>query len=102
MTLEDFAALIQQDLSRMATKEDLGRIATREDLAALRSEIASNHETLDNKISDLAIRISNVKDELSEKIEGLKYAKEIDELRARVNVLEAKVGIKRGRTGAAA
>lgn len=93
MTLEDFAVLIQRDLTRMATKEDL---------AAFRAEMATNHTVLDNKVSDLAVRISDVKDELSEKIDGLKYAKEIDELRARVNIVEEKLGIKQHKSAGAA
>ena len=100
MTLEDFAALIQTDLKRAATKDDVAELkkdiidiretmATKEDVLQIREEMATQE-----KLSDVADRISNVKDELQEQIAGLKYAKEIDELRSRVNVLESKLGIK--------
>jgi hypothetical protein len=63
----------------MATKEDLKGFATKEELNNVRE--------------DLATRISTFKDELSGQIAGLRYAKEIDELRTRVRVVEKKVGI---------
>jgi len=115
MTLDDFAVLIQKDLARMATKDDLKaireematkkdleRFATKQDLVAIRGEITSIRENMATK-EDLAAvsdRISVAKDELQEQISGLKYAKEIDELRARVNTLEHKVGIRPSRSAA--
>jgi hypothetical protein len=109
MTLDDFAVLIQKDLARMATKDDLKHLATKDELAAMRGEIANIREVMVTKKDLLVIReematkedlaavsdrISVAKDELQEQIAGLKYAKEIDELRARVNTLEHKVGIR--------
>ena len=112
MTLDDFAVLIQKDLARMATKDDIKAIreemATKEELAAIRGEMATKkdlqsiREEMATK-EDLAAvsdRISVAKDELQEQIAGLKYAKEIDELRERVNTLEHKVGIRRSRHAA--
>jgi hypothetical protein len=102
VTLDDFAVLIQKDLARMATKEDLKGLATKQELAEIREEMATKkdlqlmREEMATK-EDLAAvsdRISVAKDELQEQISGLKYAKEIDELRARVNTLEHKVGIR--------
>jgi hypothetical protein len=59
MTLESFAVAVQADLARMATKEDLAPVGD---------------------------QISTAKEEIQEQIAGLRYAKEIDELRTRVNV----------------
>jgi hypothetical protein len=93
MTLEDLGTAIQRDLARIATKDDLKDLATKEDLRKLREQM----ETLDG---DLAVRLSNVKDELQEQIAGLKYAKEIDDLRARVVRVEGKLGIKHSQRAA--
>lgn len=105
MTLDDFAVLIQRDLARMATKDDIKAIradmATKQELAEIREEMATKkdlrniREEMATK-EDLAAvsdRISVAKDELQEQIAGLRYAKEIDDLRARVNTLEHKLGI---------
>lgn len=104
MTLDDFAVLIQKDLARMATKDDIRGIreemATKDDLQTLRNETRKELAVIREQMAtkeDLAAvsdRISVAKDEIQEQISGLKYAKEIDELRARVNVLESKLGIK--------
>ena len=104
MTLDDFAVAIQKDLARMATKEDIKTIreemATKDDLQALRDEtrkeFAVIREQMATKedLSAVSDRISVAKEQLQEQISGLKYAKEIDELRARVNVLEHKTGIR--------
>ena len=106
MTLEDFAAALQTDLARMATKDDLKGLATKQDLAAIREEMATKkdlaaiREEMAISFSTLGDRIVNAKDELQDQIAGLKYAKEIDELRARVNMLEQKVGIRPTRPAA--
>jgi hypothetical protein len=89
MTLDDFIVLIQKDLARMATKEDLKGLATKQELAEIREEMATKEG-----LAAVSDRISVAKDELQERISGLRYAKEIDELRARVNILESKLGIK--------
>jgi hypothetical protein len=110
MTLDDFAVLIQTDLQatrkemregfaaireEMATKKDLERFATKQDLDVIRERMATKED-----LSAVSDRISVAKDELQEQIAGLKYAKEIDELRARVNTLEHKVGIRPSRHAA--
>ena len=103
MTLDDFAVLVQKDLEAtrkemrdgfaavyrdMATKDDLKGLATKQELDAMRAEMATKED-----LAAVSDRISIAKEELQEQISGLKYAKEIDEIRARVNVLERKVGI---------
>jgi hypothetical protein len=115
MTLEDFAAAIQTDLARMATKDDLKGLATKQELATIREEMATKQdlqqfatkkdleavgEEMAISFSTLGDRIVNAKDELQEQIAGLKYAKEIDELRARVHTLERKIGIRPTRRAA--
>jgi len=106
MTLEDFATLLQTDLARMATKEDLKAIreemATKKDLEqfATKKDLADVREEMAISFSTLGDRIVNAKDELQEQIAGLNYAKEIDELRARVQMLEQKVGIRPTRRAA--
>lgn len=96
MTLDDFAVLIQKDLARLATKDDIRIVreelatkATKQDL-----ERFATKEELETAFGTLADRIAIAKENLQEQIAGLKYAKEIDELRSRVNTLERKVGIK--------
>jgi Zn-finger domain-containing protein len=93
MTLEDLAAAIQQDFSRMATKDDVAQLrremATKEELGKLREELADGLGDVRTKISDV-----------QEQIAGLRYAKEIDELRARVVRIEEKLDIKPGRRAA--
>jgi hypothetical protein len=106
MTLDDFAIVIQRDLARMATKDDLKGLATKQDLQDLRAEVKKDlerfatKEELATSFSTLGDRISVAKDELQEQIAGLRYAKEIDDLRARVNLLEHKVGIRPSRRAA--
>jgi pyridoxine 5'-phosphate synthase PdxJ len=99
MTLDAFALLIQKDLVRMATKDDLKVI--REEMATKKDlERFATKEDLDTAFSTLSDRIAIAKEGLQEQIAGLKYAKEIDELRARVNTLEHKVGIRPTHRGA--
>ena len=89
---EKFAGAIQEDLRSIKTeiggmKSEIGGIkatmVTKQDLEDLRG--------------DLGTRISDVKDQLQEQINGLHYVKEIDELRGRVTKVEEKVGIQSSR-----
>jgi hypothetical protein len=101
MTLDDFAVLIQKDLQ--ATRREMREgfvavreeMATKKDLQLMREEMATKED-----LAAVSDRISVAKDELQEQIAGLKYAKEIDELRARVNTLEHKVGLRPSRHAA--
>jgi hypothetical protein len=108
MTLEDFTLAIETDLQ--ASRKEM-----REGFAAVRGEVNTIHETmatkkdfdrfatkedLDTAFSTLGDRIATAKEDLQEQIAGLKYAKEIDELRSRVNTLEHKVGIRPSRHAA--
>lgn len=90
--MEDFAGAIQKDLARMATKDGLEQLATKKDL-----ERFATKEDLTTGLSDVSDKIAVAKENLQDQIAGLRYAKEIDELRERVNTLEGKVGIKPAR-----
>jgi hypothetical protein len=102
-TLDEFSRSIHEDYlaisEKMATKDDIQSIrddmATKDDIRKIREEMATKEN-----FADLGDRIAVAKDDIQEQIAGLKYAKEIDELRERVNVLEAKLGIKRTRQAA--
>ena len=98
MTLGDFAAAIQSDLARMATKEDLKYLATKEDLkdVATKGDLRKIREDMATKddVADVRDKIAVAKEELQEQIAGLRYAKEIDALRDRMKAVEEKLGIK--------
>ncbi len=103
MTLEDLAAAIQLDFSHMATKDDVALLRNdvgvlRDDVTVLRNQMATKEELgklreeLADGLGDVRTKISDVQ----EQIAGLRYAKEIDELRARVVRVEEKLGMKQG------
>jgi hypothetical protein len=95
LTLEDLAAAIQGDFLAirrdMATKQDIAELreamATKHDIAALRDEMISRFATHSE--------LQAVEDRLLEEMAKIKYAKEIDELRTRVNRVEQQLGIGR-------
>ena len=101
ITIEDLAAAIQQDFSTLRDDMTIGfraireEMATKEDIRKIREEMATKEN-----LADLGDRISVAKDELQEQIAGLRYAKEIDELRARVKFVEHKLGIEQRRRAA--
>lgn len=69
----------------MVTKDDLeelrAAIATKDDIASLRSELREINERLDG---------------LEDSVGGLRgYAKELDELRARIGAIEKHLGVHR-------
>jgi hypothetical protein len=104
MTLEDFAAAVHEDYlairKDMATKKDLERFATKEDLWPMQRDI----RTLDKNVRDLRGDVKNITDAmvskadlantLREELATSPYAKQIEDLQTRVNVLESKLGIK--------
>jgi ubiquinone biosynthesis protein UbiJ len=101
VTIDRLAELMQREF--MDLRGDITRIrgditdirstmATKDDLRKLREEMATKQE-LEDLRGDLGIRISSAEDCLSDQIAGLRYAKEIDELRERVNRVERKLGI---------
>lgn len=118
MTIDDLAASIQKEFvairKDMATKSELALLrgeiagmretmdgmretmATKKDLADLREEISTRFATR----SELQSAVSAAKNEILEEIGKIKYAKEIDELRVRVQRVEQKLGIGPGRRAA--
>jgi hypothetical protein len=105
MTIENLAVAIESDFAQLRNvmsglRDGMGVVrstmATKQDLADLRDEIGERFATH----SGLQSVVSKAKEELMEEIGKIKYAKEIDELRARVQRVEHDLGIK-SRRGAA-
>jgi hypothetical protein len=105
MTIEDLAGSIQRDF--VAIREDLRGVrrevsdmrdetATRQEIADLREEVTSRFATR----SEIQSVVASAKDEIIEEIGKIKYAKEIDELRDRVENLERQLGGGRARRSA--
>jgi hypothetical protein len=101
MTLEDFAAAVHKDYLEirkdMATTNDLWPLqrdikTLDKNVRELRSDITIITETMVSK-ADLAST-------LGEELEKSQYARHINDLQARVNVLEQKAGIKSTRRAA--
>ena len=104
MTLDDFAEAIQKDLARVATKDDIKAVrdemATKADLWPMQRDI----KTLDKNVRGLRDDVKMVTDAmvskadltttLSEELAKSPYAKQIENLQTRVNILESKLGIK--------
>jgi hypothetical protein len=95
MTLEDFAVAIQKDY--LAIRKDM---ATKADLWPIERDI----KTLDGNVRDLRNDVKMITDTmvskadlantLAEELAKAPYARQIEDLRTRVNVLEGKLGIK--------
>jgi len=92
-TVDKVAISIQKDLlgldakiSALSDKVDDMRIATKKDIADLREEMNVKFATHSE--------LQSVEDRILEEIGKIKYAKEIDELRGRVNIIEREIGIK--------
>jgi hypothetical protein len=94
MTLDRLAVSIQTDLLSLRNdmNDGFARMATKQDLADLRDEMISRFATH----SELQSAIGGLRDEILEEIGKIKYAKEIDELRSRMNRVENELGIGRG------
>jgi hypothetical protein len=108
MTLEDFATAVHKDYLEirkdMATKEDIREIrkdmATKADLWPMQRDI----KTLDKNVRDLRSDVTMITETmvsktdlantLGEELAKSQYARHIDDLQARVHVLEQKLGIK--------
>ncbi len=63
MTLDDFAILIQKDLSRMATRDDLKGLATKDDLWPIQRDI----KTLAVNARDLREDVQHITDAMVSK-----------------------------------
>jgi hypothetical protein len=109
LTLDDFAALIQTDLKRMATKDDLADMrsdmATKEDIRGLKLEIdglkSAVRETREDVRNLNGIMISKADlDPIRDDIRELKDARRVDELETRVKRIEHKLDTSRTRRAA--
>jgi len=113
MTLDDFAVLIQKDLSRMATKADLARFATKDDMTAFVTKdhlknrlwpIERDLKTLTSQLKEVKEDVKQITDNmvskadlantLGEELAKSSFARQLNDLQTRVNVVEAKLGIK--------
>jgi hypothetical protein len=91
MPFEELATSIQADLLEIKTNvrginEKMMQMATKQDIADLREEFIVRFATHSE--------LQSVKEELLEEIKKIKYAKEIDELRARMTRVEREHGIR--------
>jgi hypothetical protein len=104
MTLDDFAVIIQKDLSRMATKDDIRQIrkemATKDDLWPVQRDIKTLTSQLKEvredvkQITDSMVSKADLANILGEELAKSAYARQLHDLQSRVNVLEEKLGIK--------
>jgi hypothetical protein len=90
---DDFAE-VRTDLAGLRENIDdiRAKMATKQDLADLRDEMIARFAIH----GELQSTIGAMKEELLEEIGKIKYAKEIDELRTRMNRVEYELGIGRG------
>ncbi len=104
MTLEDFAAAIQTDLARMATKDDIRRISKdmvkkadlwpiERDLKTLDKNVRELREDV-KAVTDVMVSKADLANTLNEELAKTDYGKQLGEIRTRVNALESKLGIK--------
>jgi hypothetical protein len=107
MTLDDFALAIQKDLARMATKDDIKAIrddmATKAELQQLRSEMGIGFRNFDADMKMMAeamVSKADLANTLAEELAKSPYARQIQDLQTRVQVLEGKLGIKPTRRAA--
>ena len=100
MTPDDFALLIQKDLSRMATKADLAPFVTKEDLWPMQRDIKTLTSQLKEvredvkQISDVMVSKADLANTLGEELAKSTHARQLHDLQTRVHLLEEKLKIK--------
>jgi hypothetical protein len=104
LTLDTFAALIQKDLARMATKDDIRQIrndmATKDELWPMQRDIKTLTTQLKEvredvkQITDSMVSKADLANILAEELAKSAYARQLHDLQNRVNVLEEKLRIK--------
>lgn len=101
MTLDDFASAIQKDYT--ALRKDLAagfaqiREDTKEDMRVLRNEMGIGFKNLNDdlkNVTDAMVSKADLANTLAEELAKAPYARQIEDLRARVNILESKLGLK--------
>jgi len=107
MTLDDFAVAIQKD--HMALRKDMAagfakvRDEMKEEVRQVRAEVGIGFRNLDadvKMITDAMVSKADLANTLAEELAKSPYARQIQDLQTRVNVLETKVGIKTTRRAA--
>ena len=98
MTLGDFAAAIQTDLARMATKDDIAGLRKdlwpmQRDIKTLTANLRDVHHDV-KIITETMVSKADLANTLAEELGKSEHEKKIEDLRTRVNVLESKLGIK--------
>lgn len=103
MTLDDFAAVIQRDIARMATKDDVAAIVEdvvkdklwpiRRDLKTLTSQLGDLRGDI-KQITDVMVSKADLAITLGDELVKSAYTRQIEVLQNRVNVVEEKLGIK--------
>ena len=95
MTLEDFAAAVHKDYlaisKTMATKSDLWPM--QRDIKTLDQNVRDLRDDVKN-ITDAMVSKADLANMLAEELAKSQYAKQIENLQIRVNVLESKPGVK--------
>jgi hypothetical protein len=104
LTLDDFAVLIQKDLSRMATKDDVRQIrkdmATKDDLWPMQRDIKALTAQLKEvredvkQITESMVSKADLANVLGEELAKSAYARQLHDLQGRANLIEEKLGIK--------
>ncbi len=82
----------KDDLAGIATKADIQKLATREELREVREDV--------KRITDVMVSKADLAETLREELNKSEYAREVSELRARVERLEEKLGSDRARHAA--
>jgi len=105
MTLDDFALAIQKDLARMATKDDIRAIRedTKAEIQQLRNEMGIGFRNIDadmKMMADVMVSKADLANTLAEELAKSPYARQIQDLQTRVQVLEGKLGVKPTRRAA--
>jgi|SRR5580658_10486945 hypothetical protein len=91
LTLDTFAALIQKDLSRMATKDELWPM--QRDIKTLTTQLKEVREDVKH-ITDNMVSKADLANVLGEELAKSAYARQLHDLQGRVNLLEERLGIK--------
>lgn len=109
MTLDDFAVAIQKDYAAlrkgMATgfAEIREEMATKEGIRQIRAEMGIGFRNVDadvKMLTDAMVSKADLANTLAEELAKSPYARQIQDLQSRVNVLESKLGIKPSRRAA--
>jgi hypothetical protein len=107
MTLDDFALAIQKDYTTLRKDMAAGfaefRAETKGDIQLLRNETGIGFRNLNADVktmTDAMVSKADLANTLSEELAKSPYARQIQDLQTRVNMLESKLGVKPSRRAA--